>query len=148
MENGQRPEENHVSSTSSSCSRVNLAPLATFSARSVACSNVRPTTQFLPSVAWNATVSHSGGDGVCQLTSWFCPSMRTKYAGQRWPHQSWRETHQSWMSSSQRYHSCSEDLGLISSSPARVRYNTMVRSGDKRDGASVREGPLRRGVCS
>lgn len=50
MENGHRAEENHVSSTSSSWSRVKLLPAASTSARLVASSSVRPTTQFLPSL--------------------------------------------------------------------------------------------------
>ena len=45
MENGQSPEENHVSSTSLSCSKEKLAPLAIFAARSVASVRERPTTQ-------------------------------------------------------------------------------------------------------
>jgi hypothetical protein len=45
MAKGQRPDENQVSRTSSSWLRVNFLPLAIFSARSVASSSVRPTTQ-------------------------------------------------------------------------------------------------------
>lgn len=51
IENGQSPEENHVSRTSSSCSSVNGSPAARTFARSVASSRLRPTTQFLPSLA-------------------------------------------------------------------------------------------------
>ena len=50
------PEENHVSSTSSSCSKVNFAPPASFSARSVASSKSRPTTHDLPSVLYDGHI--------------------------------------------------------------------------------------------
>ena len=50
IDQGQRPDENQVSSTSSSCSSVNLASPANFFAFAVASSSVRPTTQFLPSL--------------------------------------------------------------------------------------------------
>ena len=56
MENGHNPEENQVSRTSSSCSRVNLAPPASFLARSSASCTFRPTTQFFPSFAWKNDV--------------------------------------------------------------------------------------------
>jgi hypothetical protein len=49
MENGHNPEENQVSSTSSSCSRTNFFPFASVVARDVASSSVRPTTQCVPS---------------------------------------------------------------------------------------------------
>ena len=61
--NGQRPEENQVSRTSSSCSRVKLVPLARTLARSVASSNVLPTTQFLPSLTWFGDVGGIALDG-------------------------------------------------------------------------------------
>lgn len=49
---GQRPDENQVSRTSSSCSRVYFLPLATLSARAVASSRVRPTTHESLLEAW------------------------------------------------------------------------------------------------
>ncbi len=49
VEKGQRPEENHVSRTSSSCSKVYFRPLALFSASTCASSNERATIQFLSS---------------------------------------------------------------------------------------------------
>jgi len=52
MAKGQRPDENQVSRTSSSCSRVYFLPLATLSARAVASSRVRPTTQESLLEAW------------------------------------------------------------------------------------------------
>ena len=39
-------------------------------------------------------------------------AVRTRYAGTRWPHHSWRETHQSWEWVSHRSHACSWPAGL------------------------------------
>lgn len=50
IENGHKADENQVSKTSGSCSRVKLAPAARAFARFVASSTVLPTTQFFPSV--------------------------------------------------------------------------------------------------
>jgi hypothetical protein len=50
IENGHKADENQVSKTSGSCSRVKFAPAARASARFVASSIVLPTTQFFPSV--------------------------------------------------------------------------------------------------
>lgn len=52
IENGHKPDENQVSNTSSSCWRVKGFPPARFSARWVASSSVRPTTQFAPSARY------------------------------------------------------------------------------------------------
>jgi hypothetical protein len=59
IENGQRPDENHVSSTSSSCSSVNLALPAIFFARSVASSSVRPTTHFDSSCCYSTYIRNN-----------------------------------------------------------------------------------------
>mmetsp|Transcript_13020 Transcript_13020/g.54545 ORF Transcript_13020/g.54545 Transcript_13020/m.54545 type:complete len:202 (-) Transcript_13020:1474-2079(-) len=48
------------------------------------------------------------------------PGRRTKYAGMRWPHHSWREMHQSRMFSSQPNHVRSCICGMISSRPSRT----------------------------
>lgn len=60
IENGHKPEENQVSSTSSSCWREKGFPPASFSARWVASSSVRPTTQFLPSAGCSKLKSAAG----------------------------------------------------------------------------------------
>lgn len=123
IENGQRPDENQVSKTSSSCSRVNGAPLAKTLARFVASSRVLPTTQFLPSLIYELISMDHAWYSNSTLTSCSFPSIRTKYAGHRWPHHNWREIHQSWIPSNQRYHSFSDCLGVMTNSPAFVRYN-------------------------
>jgi hypothetical protein len=129
MEKGHRPEENHVSRTSSSWCSVNLAPAASFVARSVASCSVRPTTHHLPSFRCGTVVSpteYEYEDNAQRLTSCSVPSRSTKYAGHRCPHHNCLEMHQSWIPSSQRYHSASEVFGAIDSSPALVRYQNFI----------------------
>lgn len=48
IENGHNPDENHVSSTSSSCSSTNFLPANLTSARACASSRLRPETQNSP----------------------------------------------------------------------------------------------------
>lgn len=97
VENGQRPDENQVSRTSSSCSKVKFLPFVRSRAFafSRASASVLPATQLAPSEVYVADRQLSQRPSIPGRTSWDNPSTRTKYTGHRCPHHSCREMHQS-----------------------------------------------------
>mmetsp|Transcript_12703 Transcript_12703/g.36825 ORF Transcript_12703/g.36825 Transcript_12703/m.36825 type:complete len:205 (-) Transcript_12703:1477-2091(-) len=122
-ENGKRPELNHVSSTSSSCSRRTWSSLHPSNAAAFvrASASDRPTTQR----ALCASLFRSTSSGSSS-------SLVAKYAGMRCPHQSWRDTHQGREFSSHWNQVLRWNSGRIFSSPERTashaRLDMLVQS--------------------
>mmetsp|Transcript_16626 Transcript_16626/g.55880 ORF Transcript_16626/g.55880 Transcript_16626/m.55880 type:complete len:268 (+) Transcript_16626:969-1772(+) len=120
-EKGKRPEENHVSSTSSSRAR-RAAPESSSAPRPRASRASR-----------SASASQRATMGSPSDTSSPSAPLRTTYhAGMRWPHQSCRDTHQSWMFSSHRYQVALWKSGRILSAPERTASTARAASVSQR----------------
>mmetsp|Transcript_6434 Transcript_6434/g.15752 ORF Transcript_6434/g.15752 Transcript_6434/m.15752 type:complete len:205 (+) Transcript_6434:177-791(+) len=109
-ENGKRPDENHVSSTSSSW-KSSTAPLARPGASASSSSALARASSTLRATMGSPRSSQLAPSAVLR---------RGYHAGMRCPHHSCRETHQSWMLSSHRNHVASWKSGMILSCPVRT----------------------------